>query len=554
MTLSVRKKSLILVTLIMLLLLGTMLLYFGGIIKNLQKEQSETRAKELANAAALCLDLDSLERFKDKVHRVYSKAMEPVSNVYMDTPRYEEYMSQFEGLQEEPEFLELYSTLKELHQTAEVDCLYLLYPDKATQAAVYLVDVGEDKICRPGSFDYLSGEDLNVLYDPEQTIGFSVTNPDVYGNITGCAVPITDEANNVIAYIGVDVSLQKLTDQRNRILLNTALTVLAAALTFCSVGLYMSGQLLLKPIDTEQILKEESEKLKSENITLARKAREAQKITELTESITALLSNMPSMTYSKDLENGKYLACNQMFAEHAHKNSSKQVVGLTDGDLFDAVTAEHGRETDSIALKMAEPYIFHEEVQDVNGNVKHLQTTKLKFTDASGRECLLGMSVDVTELVNLRQENVETRAAYEQVLGENLTYARIAQELSKDYIFLYYVDVNSGKYVEYSAENGALSIEIAAEGDSFFEESLKNAKEIIYKDDYEEFSKAFRKENILATIDKNKRFIINYRLIMDGVPTYVYLKAVRLEGEDDHLLIGVTGSSTDQKSSDNQKQ
>ena len=42
-------------------------------------------------------------------------------------------------------------------------------------------------------------------------------------------------------------------------------------------------------------------------------------------SVSSLLTNMPAMTYTKDMETGQYLACNQMFAEYAHKNSSAEI-------------------------------------------------------------------------------------------------------------------------------------------------------------------------------------------------------------------------------------
>ena len=34
-----------------------------------------------------------------------------------------------------------------------------------------------------------------------------------------------------------------------------------------------------------------------------------------------LIANMPAMIFSKDASTGKYLACNQAFAEYAHKET-----------------------------------------------------------------------------------------------------------------------------------------------------------------------------------------------------------------------------------------
>ena len=62
---------------------------------------------------------------------------------------------------------------------------------------------------------------------------------------------------------------------------------------------------------------------------------EAAKIAELKQTITSLLDNMPGMNYTKDAETGKFLACNQAFADYAHKKSPEEVIGLTAYDIFD---------------------------------------------------------------------------------------------------------------------------------------------------------------------------------------------------------------------------
>ena len=62
---------------------------------------------------------------------------------------------------------------------------------------------------------------------------------------------------------------------------------------------------------------------------------EAAKIRELKQSLSSLLDNIPGLSFSKDAETGVYLACNQAFAEYAHKGSPEGVVGLTDVQIFD---------------------------------------------------------------------------------------------------------------------------------------------------------------------------------------------------------------------------
>ncbi|QFJ56348.1 EAL domain-containing protein [Pseudobutyrivibrio xylanivorans] len=152
---------------------------------------------------------------------------------------------------------------------------------------------------------------------------------------------------------------------------------------------------------------EEYAKLQQENARLLEEIDANAKIAELKKSVTALLTNMPAMTFSKDVVTRKYLACNQAFADYAHKETPEGVVGLTDYEIFDAATALHFIEDDKKALAMDKPYIFYEDVPDAVGNLRQFQTTKLRFTDDTGRECLLGLCQDVTDAMRIKREYVQ---------------------------------------------------------------------------------------------------------------------------------------------------
>ena len=147
-------------------------------------------------------------------------------------------------------------------------------------------------------------------------------------------------------------------------------------------------------------------KLQKENELLKKEADSNRKIAELKKSVSDLLTNMPAVTFSKDVITRKYLACNQAFADYAHKETPEGVVGLTDFEIFDEATARHFIEDDKKALSMDKPYVFYEDVPDAEGNPRQFQTTKLKFTDDTGRECLLGLCQDVTEAMRIKREYV----------------------------------------------------------------------------------------------------------------------------------------------------
>ena len=279
----------------------------------------------------------------------------------------------------------------------------------------------------------------------------------------------------------------------------------------------------------------------------AKAAASEVRIGELKASMQSLLNNMPALTFSKNVEDGRYLACNQMFADYAHRKTPEDVVGLTDHEIFDARTADHFVSDDRIALSMDAPFSFFEDVPDAAGNPRRFQTTKLKFIDETGRLCLLGMSTDVTETMQTQKESVQSKADYQDAMSASAVYESILGALSKDYFNLYYVDTETGEYVEYGfrTERGERTIE--KRGADFFAETRENARSFIYEEDLERFMAAVDKEKLLAEIRRHGSYIYHYRLMLDGVPTYVSMKATRVDGDSRHIIIGVSNVDTQVK-------
>ena len=135
-----------------------------------------------------------------------------------------------------------------------------------------------------------------------------------------------------------------------------------------------------------------------EKARLQRELKSASELTELMGSLSALITNIPAMTFSKDAETGVYLACNQAFADYTGRRSPEDIIGRTDFDLYDRPTAEHFVYKDKRTLEKDKAYVYFEDVADNGGKIiRNLQTTKMKYMDSSGRMCIIGICVDVTE-------------------------------------------------------------------------------------------------------------------------------------------------------------
>ena len=138
--------------------------------------------------------------------------------------------------------------------------------------------------------------------------------------------------------------------------------------------------------------------------------------------------------------------------------------------------------------------------------------------------------------------NVDSQISAEQRLAaerQNLeSFSRIAQALAQDYFLIYYVDVESDYFIEFSGGGKIKELGIETRGGDFFNLSRRNMSRFVHPADLPGFMAVFTKENILREIDQNGSFSIPYRMMLDGEPKYVLMKATRLDAR--HLVIGTS--------------
>lgn len=267
---------------------------------------------------------------------------------------------------------------------------------------------------------------------------------------------------------------------------------------------------------------------------------EAAKVAELQKSMTSLLDNIPGLSFSKDAKTGVYLACNQAFAKFAHKPSPEAVVGLTDADLFGEETARHFAEDDHLALAMVEPYVFFEDVQDAAGHQKQFQTTKLKYIDASGRLCLLSVCQDMTDELRIQRENAATKEAYERVKSSSVIFTHIAKTLARGYSDFYYVNLDTGVFIEYRTDEESGEFTETRRGEKFFETCKVDIGRVVHPEDREAVVRALDRENLLNALERDGTFMMPYRLLSGNGSVYVNLRISRMDDDDRFIIIGVT--------------
>ncbi len=138
--------------------------------------------------------------------------------------------------------------------------------------------------------------------------------------------------------------------------------------------------------------------------------------------------------------------------------------------------------------------------------------------------------------------NVDAQIAEEQRLmaeRQNLqSVSRIAQALAQDYFIIYYVDIETDYFIEFSASDDFSTIGIEKRGENFFELSRGNMKRFVHEEDRPIFLALFTKENILHALEKHGSFNHTYRMLIGGEVQYVMMKVSRLD--ERHIVIGTS--------------
>ncbi|MBQ3295061.1 MAG: EAL domain-containing protein [Erysipelotrichaceae bacterium] len=155
--------------------------------------------------------------------------------------------------------------------------------------------------------------------------------------------------------------------------------------------------------------------------------------------------------------------------------------------------------------------------------------TKITRMEDDKRYIVIAIS-DIDELVRQRK-------AEEKIQEERIIYARL-HALTGNFIVVYVVDPKTGEYREFSStadfEQG---LGQEKTGTDFFNKVREVGQQVNHPDDLKLFMSAFNKENILSQIERDGSFSLSYRLMIDGKPLHVQMKAAMIEEKEGRRLI-----------------
>ena len=157
----------------------------------------------------------------------------------------------------------------------------------------------------------------------------------------------------------------------------------------------------------------------------------------------------------------------------------------------------------------------------------------MKITRMKGsNRLILGVSVIDQQM---RRQEEEKRLHQEKV-----SLGRIAA-LSPDYIVLYTVDPETGRYTQYNPSNEYENVGLAKQGEDFFADVVQDSPKALAPEDLERHLRVLTRENMLAEIQKNGFLIHNYRMLLNGQFMPVSLRATLIQESDgEKIILGIT--------------
>ena len=140
----------------------------------------------------------------------------------------------------------------------------------------------------------------------------------------------------------------------------------------------------------------------------------------------------------------------------------------------------------------------------------------------------------------LQQESQQLREAFEAAQGASGIYAHIAYALARDYVELFYVNLDTGEFVEYYSDDERGMLLESKRDAGFFESCRQSAQLSVHPDDRGAFVAAMNREYLCAALDQHEEFDMIYRRIKDGRSFYVQMNVSRMKDDGRFVVVAVS--------------
>ena len=124
----------------------------------------------------------------------------------------------------------------------------------------------------------------------------------------------------------------------------------------------------------------------------------------------------------------------------------------------------------------------------------------------------------------------------EKARKEREDYNNIAASLSENYDAIYYIDIETGRYREFSASRLYESMNVPKHNEDFFRETQDNARRYAHPDDVEFAVSLYDKDTMLRNLEGRRSYSYKYRIMVNGEPRY-FSFTVMIAQDKKHLVL-----------------
>lgn len=119
---------------------------------------------------------------------------------------------------------------------------------------------------------------------------------------------------------------------------------------------------------------------------------------------------------------------------------------------------------------------------------------------------------------------------------EKEVYDHIATGLAEDYEAMYYIDIETGEYREFSTSREYETMNVPVDGRDFFAETVENIERYVHPDDREFARKMHLKETMQKKLKAGKSYSYKYRIMLGGQPRFFRFTVMRAN-DDRHIVL-----------------
>ena len=123
------------------------------------------------------------------------------------------------------------------------------------------------------------------------------------------------------------------------------------------------------------------------------------------------------------------------------------------------------------------------------------------------------------------------------------TYSQIASSLASRYEVLYYVNIETDDYIQYSSSNKFSELGTTTEGHDFFADAASDIDKYIHPDDIKYMHKHMKKDVLLKDLNNGNTVIMAYRQLLGDEYQYMNMIVLRPKNDDKHIVMGVVNNN-----------